>query len=276
MGLNNWFKKQAAILSLALSNLEKNTLHNTGELISDDVGTVQLHKQGMLSDDLIQGKLTEEVIQLRARIYKVLNEAEKYTYKSGERGIKVDKSIPKNIIGEPSDVLAVELVVNNTAFMSNLMSSSNNIDAKGEKTIVVTRNCIPKFKIEQYSEKLYIKKYDENKKMLEFFIPKYVDVYDRKTNMLIAEIKRGINNPKSIDLLDITEVGFISNNTIGTTNYNEFLYTIDKFYKIIEYEGWYVIKFIATPTVNGVSIVEKYRNEKLDNAYNNKEPKKKK
>ena len=61
MKLTKWVKKQINILMLALSNVEKNALGQTSPEMASNVNQVQRHKQGMLSDALIRGEITQEV-----------------------------------------------------------------------------------------------------------------------------------------------------------------------------------------------------------------------
>ena len=268
---NNWIKKQLLAVSLALSNVEKNALHANNERISDDSTTTQRHKQGMLSDDLIQGKLTTEVIRLRARTYKVLEASAKYKYKSGLRGYKIENNISDKIIGEPSDNYKVEMVVANTKVTGNMYDSYNNIDAKQYNPIQVTRDITPRFKLEDYTSDLYIKNIDDKTKLLEFNICEYANEYDKKTSFLIKAIEKAITNPKTSDILDIKTVKFITNNTLGVDNFLEFEYNILSFDKIVKFNGDYVVKFIGEPIINGKNIVAEYADEELDRRYANKE-----
>jgi hypothetical protein len=259
------------ILSLALSNVERNTLGQSSEKLPDLTGTIQRHKQGMLSDDLMQGKLTQEVITLRARMYKVLQESENYGYKSGQRGFIIGNIIDSRIKGEPSDDYKVEMVVDNERISASVLEAADDINTKQETPIVINREIIPKFRLEDYTKKLYIKSIDDDYKLLEFFISLYVDPYDRKTNLLLSNIKKAIANPRVSDLLDINEVVFISNNTLGSKNFLEYHYDVVNFVKITEFDGNYVIKFKCKNTMNGVSTIEQYADKDLDDRYKNKE-----
>ena len=275
MGISNWFKKQMLLFSVALANVEKNALGQGGELLSSDTNQVQRHKQGMLSDDLMQGKITEEVITLRARMYRILEESQCYSYESGERGYKVDKTVvDRKIKGEPSDDYKVELVVNNEKISNTFFDAVEYIDLATESPIIVGRDLLPKFKIENYTDKLYIKTIDNETKLLEFHLSKYKDTYDKKTGFLLNDIKKSIKNPRSSDLLDIKQVGFVSFNTVGSKDFLEYQYDNIIFDKIIEYNGYYVIKFKCNVIINGESVTEKYANEELDGRYAKKEKRK--
>lgn len=145
---------------------------------------------------------------------------------------------------------------------------------QSKKTIYVDRDIKPKFEIENYVKKLLVRNINETEKLLEFYISSYQDEYDRKTMFLIAEIKKAIKNPRASDILDINKVGFITEKTIGAADGLEFEYQIKNFDKIVEFNGHYVIKFIAEVTVNGDNIFEKYKLAELEKRYENKEAKK--
>jgi hypothetical protein len=51
----------------------------------------------------------------------------------------------------------------------------------------------------------------------------------------------------------------------------DFEYKIVKFDKLIEFDGYYVVKFKAEVIKNGESLIEQYREEGLDKKYENKE-----
>ena len=271
--INKWVRKYISLLSLSLYRVEKNILKQDGGDLSSSNDIIQRERQGMLSDDLLQGKITLEVVTLRARLYKILQASANYEHTGGDRCRKINSSISKKITGEPSDSHPVIMVIPNNKIPKNFLDSSDDIDTKPEVPIIIGRSIIPKFKIEEYTEKMYIKDIGNGKNMLEFFISKYRDIYDKKTSFLVKNIERSMINPKTSDFLDINEVGFITYNSIGVQDFLEFKYSVLNIHKIIEYNGYFVVKFICEPTVNGLNITDKYINEVLDNKYKNKEQK---
>lgn len=261
------------VISLALSNVEKISLGQGGDTISNGFSTTQRQRQGMLSDDLLQGKISEEVITLRARLYKVLDASDGYSYETGDRGFKTIKKISRKIKGEPSDEYIVEMIVQNDKISKDISDSMDNIDTKPITPIMIGRSILPKFNIEDYTEKLFIKDIDGNTKLIEFFISKYINIYDKKTSFLINDITRAMEKPKTSDFLDIDEIGFITHNTAGVKDFLEYKYKVLETTKIVEFGEHYVAKFICEPIINGDSIIEKYSNEKLNEKYNNNEKK---
>ena len=77
--IKNWVKKKAAIMSLALANVEKNVFGQNGEPLSSYVNQERRHTQGQLADSLVHGEITQEVIDLRWRTYKVMRASEGVT-----------------------------------------------------------------------------------------------------------------------------------------------------------------------------------------------------
>jgi hypothetical protein len=144
---------------------------------------------------------------------------------------------------------------------------------KSKKTLYVERDFRPKFEIEEYTKKLLIRKINENERLLEFYLSEYPDEYNRKTRLLISDIKAAIKNPRHSDLIEFKKVGFITDKVIGAPDGLEFEFEIKKFDKIIKFNGHYVIKFIAEATIDGDNIFTKYKLDELEERYKNKEAK---
>ena len=121
--LKEWLAKKASSITMALSSVEKNALNQTGEQMSSDIGHAQRHTQGQVADSLINGEITQEVMDLRWRTYKVLQESDglkteivgyepdgtpitKTTKKDNKKGLK-------KIMLDRYDSYPLEMVVNN-------------------------------------------------------------------------------------------------------------------------------------------------------------------
>jgi hypothetical protein len=260
-----------------------------------------------LADSLIHGEVTQEVKNLRWRTYKILKEVNKRSativgYDEENNPIlhvnnKNQKHILTKIKTDDYDPYELELVVDNseiTNSVSELLEiidinekllnnsescqiSSNEYFAlnKTMKPIKIKRLFIPKFEIERYCKKLNVRKIDEDKRLLEFYIGKYPDEFNVNYNLFLKEIKKVINNgPRNINFLEFQTVGFITDKTIGSVDFLKFEYDILSFDKIIEFDGNFVIKFVAKIFINGLDILEIYKEEELEEKYKNKEAKK--
>lgn len=147
---------------------------------------------------------------------------------------------------------------------------NNNVDLI--LPIVINRDHRPKFQLEKYTKKLHIRKIKDNEFLLEFFVSKYPEQFDKNHHFFISDIKKMLDNPSRYNsTVDIKDVSFITNNTVGVPDFLEFEYSVSKFDKVVEFNEFYVVKFISKVTIEARSIIEQYKNEELEQKYNNKE-----
>lgn len=137
--------------------------------------------------------------------------------------------------------------------------------------INVFRELRPKFEIERYTQKLHVKKIEDSLYLLEFYIPKYPAQFDKNNHFFISETKRLINEKRYSTLIDIKSISFLTNNTIGAPDFLEYEYNIKSFKKVVEFNEYYVVKFVSETVVNGRNIIEQYRNVDLDTKYEKKD-----
>jgi hypothetical protein len=146
---------------------------------------------------------------------------------------------------------------------------------KAEKPINITREYTPKFLIENFTKKINIRKIDNTKKLIEFYVSKYPDEYNKNSKLFIKEIEKAIKlGQRNINFLEIDEVEFVTNKTIGATDFLKYSFKILNFDKIVEFDGNYVIKFVSETLIDGENILLKYVEEELEEKYNKKEAKK--
>lgn len=316
-----WIKKQLGIISLAMSGVEKNALGQQGLSVDVGVSTEQNHKKGTLEHSLIQGEVTQEVRDLRWRMYKMLDASDKIFVTSlgvdeeGYHTLDIEEPTEKGlnlllrkVRVDEFDDYPLEMVVKNepitmgtsAAFNDNLTAytdtqvsqSLKNYDSnderatlgeisnddyqsfiKPENPIQITREYRPKFEIEKYTKKLNVRSISSTEKLIEFYVSKYPDEFDRKTRLFLSELKRGMINPRTCDMLDIKTVSFTTYKTVGVKDFRHYVYGVQSFDKIIEFDGYYVIKFKCDVTTNGEYLLEKFREEELELRYKNKERK---
>lgn len=319
-----WVKRQVAALSLAMASVEKNALSQSGKDFDLNEREEQSHKKGTLEYALIQGEVTQEVRDLRWRMYKILEASEGLTTTItgyDEDGFPITKTTKKTVNSEKRrlskikvdeyDNYELEIVQNNepismgakeaglnknlsgytqeqydnskvydengelvSTTLGEIGSEEYNSFLKSERPLEIIRELRPKFEIEKYTKKLNVRSINDKEKLLEFYISKYPDEFDRKTRLLISEIKRAINNPRSSDMLDIDTIKFITYKTLGTKDFHIYEYKVKNFDKIIDFDGFYVIKFKCDVIVDGEYLLEEYREEGLELKYQNKERKK--
>lgn len=294
MKLKEWLRNQVAGLSIAFSNVEKNLLNQEGKSLSESAGTNQerKHQEGTLADSLMRGEITQEVKNLRWRTYKILQEMEKLTInKVDDDGNAITYQLGKannsdalsKIRLDKYDDYSLEMVFNNieifggiaNAITNELVSSLDYFATnKTEKPLAIERDFFPKFYLENYTKKINIRRISDTNKLIEFYVSKYPDEYNKNTKLFIKELKKIIEDSTyNTNILKMSEIGFITNNTLGADDYLLFTYTNIVFDKIIEFDGHYVIKFTGTVQTNGENILLKYVEPELDKKYETKERK---
>jgi hypothetical protein len=141
-------------------------------------------------------------------------------------------------------------------------------ELKAEKPITVGRDFVSRFRIEEYTNKLYVRIIDKETRLLEFYVSKY-ETEDKRSKFFLNTVKKFIARPLNVDLIGIDTVEFISHNTIGSKDYREYKYKVTGFDKIVEHEGYHIFKFKATVTVDGLDILEEYKKDLSDDYKNN-------
>jgi hypothetical protein len=322
------FRRITTYLMIALYNTEKSSLGQQGSYMGEDMGHFQSINQGTMLDDLLRGRVTQEVKTLRWRMYKVLAAAssvkavpmkdengniimddEGYiTYtteainKSHElRKIKIDEydnyPLEMVVINTPKPRSSHEDInpdkILETDKRSNKLSGELESDSnsgvttsrvvgeissdefytliQSEPKIEIVREYPPKIKIEKYTKKLNVRKMDGDERLLEFYVSKYPNEYDRKSDVFIKNVLKIDANPRISSIIDFQGVKFSTYNDTGVHDNKLYEYEIVSYDKTIEFDGHYVIKMKAKVTTDGEDLTEKYRMEDLDERYENKE-----
>jgi hypothetical protein len=311
--MKKWFNNKIAAFLIGIKNVEKNSLSQTKNLLSDDISKHSEKETGTLMSSLKNNIITQEVMDLRWRMYKVIQETDSLTTKIigyEADGTPITKTIKKDVKKglkkipmDTYDTYPLEFVIPNNEIVTSGNDVMNNkhieifdnptinfdeegliisathgeingeeyyITNKTEKPIIINSENSRRFFLEHFTKKLNIRNISENEKLLEFYVSMYPDIYNRTSRLFISEIKKIINDNKKSDIIDINNVDFITYKAIGVNDFLEYKYEIQSFDKIIEYNGSYVIKFIAKPIINGEDITVKFIQDELENKYKNK------
>ena len=309
----NWIKNKIAGVLISVANVEKNSFSQENNLLSDDISKHSEKETGTLMNSLKNNIVTQEVMDLRWRTYKILQETDGLTAEIigyEPDGTPIVKTFKKNhnkglnkIQLDTFDDYTLEMVIPNDEIVTsgNEMMSSKHLDLldtptlnynekgelesathgeingesyyfsnKAEKPIKINSTNIRRFFLENYTKKINVRNISDNEKLLEFYVSSYPDEYNRTSRLIISEIKKIINDKKKSDILEFDEVEFITYKCIGVNDFLHFKYGNISFDKIVEFNGSYVIKFKATPIVNGHDITIQYKQEELEDKYKNK------
>ena len=235
----------------------------TQSLGKDGVSSeVQSESQNVFYD-LKQGRVTKEVKMLRYKMYLTALEATKRKISNltindftGEYKVETTKKYKKRVSGDPTNDECVEIILfNNLSIIEGTEKTFNRVIDGIEKNINVESNIkinvnrgdkIPKLFIENYVEYLYVRKIEDDKKIIELYINKYQSEDILRKNVLLKNIERKMNGVYRGDIFEIENITFETNNCYGIDDFYILTYKIDSFYKIIEHNGFYIIKYYAT------------------------------
>jgi hypothetical protein len=294
----NWIKKKVISFLIAISKVDGSI--NIGSVNSDEAGMHQRHQEGLLAQSLVQGVMTQEVKELRWRIYKIMKHGQNVKstitgYDEDGMPITSSKKVNKSVISKynvdsediekfPRKLLMVidnkELDLGLVEGFEKAMGSEENISLseyttafKGKKSLFVKRDFLPQFEIEKYTNKLLIHRISGGQFLLDFYVSKYPDTDDRRSRMFISEVIKVRSGKRMSGVTDFKKVGFITHNNLGVEDYLEFEFNVVKFDKVFEFNGSYVLRFIADEHIFGDNVLDKFKLEDLEEKYEKKERK---
>ena len=138
--IRKYLKKKMAMLSLALANIEKNSLSQKGDSLEKNINHELKLNQGTLMQSLINGEITQEVKNLRWRMYKVDKATQKLRTKyvgsdeDGDpiyRGKTYDETESLDIIKiDKTDKYKLIMVFKNQPILNSFAESFENIEVK--------------------------------------------------------------------------------------------------------------------------------------------------
>lgn len=275
--------------------VEKKVLTPNEDLVEGISLTLNIN-EGKLADDLMRGEITQQVKELRWRMYKILYHTKLKDSKItgyDEEGYPILETTNTTLVRE-LDGLDIDMT-DDESFPLKMWINNERIElgfndmdltkeeytltevnqmSKSNRRIGVSRGqFLPKFRIEDYTEFLVVRENEEKNILLELYISRYEDIYDKRTKFLIKEIEKAKSRPRMVDMLDIENISFITNEDKGVPDLLEFTYEVKRFHSIVEYKSHYVVKFLAEPIIDGRNVIESFIDHDLDKRYENKEAK---
>jgi hypothetical protein len=235
---------------------------------------------GGVFKDILEEKVTQEVEELRYTSYKVANESKKYRYVGNGKAIKKTESqlSEKHGIIEESDNLPVIVIQDNSVICEDVLTTLKEVDSKENKkvfhdhNIKIKRDLFPRFLIENYVKKVVVKQAEGNY-VLDLYCSKYPSQFNEKKDRAflteLLKIKEG--KVRNSDILDFTEISFITSNAWGVDDWNRFSFIDFELYGIIEFDGNYLIRFGCQSNIFMENLLDKVYSETAEKKYQNKE-----
>lgn len=246
-------------------------------------------------NDLLRGEETQRVKEMRDEYYRVLDESSKIKVTlQGVGNLAEDFDNPNITITATSRkktpldfVCKIEVYNPENLHLkciqdNMLIQTQNNFFAENfaEDDYVgifkIKRGeFLPRFKIEDYANKLVVRVVNDNISYLDFYVSKYASqfgfVLDRSGKMkkdnsalLISElIKLSEKKIRTSDVVDIEELTFDTEKAYGVPNPSHFEFDKIEYREVGVFDGNFVVSFKAHNKANQ-SAIEKYHTDELD------------
>ncbi len=267
----------------AMKITEEEVLKSPGIDVSPNVSINQEVHDKRVSTALLAGKETQEVKELRYRTYKVDREAKNFEVFSPTLAIKkneLEKQDSKFVYYDDSDGLEVITIQNNFPLVETVEQGIEQIGKRGKRTdywIKIERQFgfMPRYRIEEYTKRLVVKEKTKGQTaFIEFYVSKYPNQLDLKSKGFVKEVEKIKDEHLRSDIIDINLVSFMTNHAYKVVDMLYYVFKAKEFKGVTEYDGHYVLKFLADIVVNGQDRTEEFYNDEMARKYEEKAPKK--
>lgn len=274
--INLWFG-----LILGLKKTEDEAIHQNGISLDNGSTINQQVSDHSVAKALLRGELTQEVIDLRYRTYEVARESKHYTYfsptlamkKNGQdtKFIHIENEDNRDIITIQENKLCVETV---TDSLLRVNIDGKFVDAQREYNITMKRHNSPRFRLEDFTKKIVVKRGDDEwSAILDVYVSKYPDDKNIISKPFVRELERIIDTGIRSDIFDIDSIGFETYKAYKLDDMIRFEFGDLRLSKIFEFDGDYVVRFITNIIDGGTDLSQEFYSERMAKKYANKERK---
>lgn len=258
-----------------LRNADKVAFSPSDNSLNDVGGNIEItNEEDSLYNQLLRGEVTQEVIELRHEMYYAERESHKY----GSNGEAYKKNLLYEYEGEyeNSDGLKLSLIQENYQDDGSLHDRVENIGSSlpVRRTIFIERKFIPKFRIEDYVEKVIVKRNDEGKAVLDLYVSKYDSQFNNIQKLFLNKIRAIYGGEIDRTLLDFDKLYFNTFKAFGSEDLHKYEFTNLSFEDIVLYKGWYVLKFISDISIDGEDVIGQYFDKETQEKFDKHEPRK--
>lgn len=268
-------------LVLGMKKTEDETLHQNGMDLDNGSTINQQVADHSVAKALLRGELTQEVIELRYRTYAVAREASHYNYFSPtlakKKGVndfkylKIANDENREVITVQENKLQVETV---TDSLLRIGDDGKFIDKQREYNIKIKRNNQPRYKLEDFTKKIVVKKGDdEYTAIIDVYVSKYPDDKNVASKPFIRELERIIDTGVRSDMFEFNSIQFETYKAYKLDDMINFEFGDPQLSKIFEFDGDYVITFIMNIIDGGTDMAAEFYDERMAKKYENKEKK---
>lgn len=243
-----------------------------------DTGIYKEVHENRVAKDLLKGEVTQQVIDLRYRTYEVDKKSKRYEFFSPTLARNNKTKDAKKVHYENEDGREVILIQPNHVLVENLGESLERLDSKDkvkEKYLInIKRSFVPRFKLEDFTTKLVVKRGDDDTTaILDFYVPKYKSDTDFRLNSFLTDVVNIKEKWVRSDTLDFDTVFFITSHAYKVDDMFSFRFDEPVYLETKEYDGSYILRFVSKIFDGGTDLTEEYYSEKMAKKYEEHAPK---
>ena len=268
-------------LILGMKKTEDETFHLNGNELDTGSTVNQNVSEHSVAKALLRGEVTQEVVDLRYRTYEVARESAHYTYFSptlakkkklnDNKFVKIENDEKREVVTIQENKQEVETV---TDTLLRIGDDGKYVDRAKQYNIVMERDGTTRFKLEQFAKKVVVKKGDtDTEAILDVYVSKYPDDKVFISKAFVHEIERIKNQKIRSDVTNITRLSFETYKAYKLDDMIRFEFGDLKFECVIEYDGDYVIRFVAKIIDGGTDMTKEFYSERMAKKYAEKAPK---
>lgn len=266
---------------LGMKKTEDETLHSSGNDLDTGSTINQKVSDHSVAKALLHGEVTQEVIDLRYRTYEVARESTHYTYFSptlakkkkpnDNKFLKVENEENREIVTVQENKLDVETV---TDTLLRIGDDGKYVDRTKQYNIIMDRDCAVRFKLEQFAKKVVVKKGDaDTEAILDVYVSKYPDDKVFISKAFIHEVERIKTQGVRSDITNIDRLSFETYKAYKLDDMIRFEFGNLQFKCVVEYDGDYIIRFVAKIIDGGTDLTKEFYSERMAKKYAEKVPK---
>lgn len=249
-----------------IDNLLVNSNKETDNKIDGSLSIEQESESKSVYDDLLRGEVTERVRELRHEMYYSERKSKEYLY-IGNGLVKKNTMFDYTGKIDRTEDLKIFLVQENKVITSSFSDFNdesdfrNKSESEKERVLKVERDFIPRFRLENYTNKIVVKQINEEKYLIDFYVSAYEGKWEPTRRMFHKEMDRIYQGYLDNHTTDIHKIKFTTKDAFGSPDLVEFSFNNLKYDNIVLFDGNYVLKFLADL---------EYRNDLIDEFYDEK------
>lgn len=275
-----------------------------GMKAADDVMLKQTHGGGEVEvvqekggsgvlNDMLQGKVTQEVEEVVDASYRIFKKTRDYKVnvpwkETGDLTGTVEKKTLEDFLKHPP-VFVKEgeklRVIQDNTFFEKATNFDYDAVANASWTQLYNYDTLlkierdgykTKFDIEKFVKRIVIKSVDDpNIARIDLYVSSYASQFGKIDAILVAQLNDAMEKkaPK-VDFLQFDGLSFVTSRAWNSYDLCEFKYDDIKFIGIDKFDGNFVLEFTGHIIEDGYDITEKYQKKSLTEKYEKKAPKK--